>query len=59
MLLSTTTAYRVLWRVLMQAPSGLPQWVSIRAPSEGAALAELARIRPEWEVLRVEREKNP
>ena len=51
--------YRVLWRVLMQAPSGLPQWVSIRAPSEGAALAELARVRPEWEVLRVEREKNP
>ena len=55
----TSPSYRVLWRALMVSPSGLPQWLSLRAPSEALALEELARIRPEWTVDRIERERNP
>ena len=58
-MLDASPTYRVLWRALMVSPSGLPQWLSLRAPSEALALEELGRIRPEWTVDRIERERNP
>lgn len=52
--------YRVLWRVQLRAPNHLwSQWLSVRTPTEREAVAEMRRIRPEWDVLQVEREKSP
>lgn len=56
---SDSSPYRVLWRLLMVSPSGLPQWVSVRAPSEAEAVSTLAQARPEWTIERIERERNP
>ena len=57
--MTTSTAYLVLWRVLMISPSGLPQWVSVRAPSEADAVQTMTQARPEWRIDKVEREMNP
>lgn len=48
----TSETMTILWRVLTVAPNGLPQWVTVRAGTEGAAQAEALRHRPEWTIAK-------
>jgi hypothetical protein len=45
-----------LWRLTLVDPSGRPQQVSLRAPSEQIALDRAAQWRPEWTVREIRRE---
>lgn len=44
-----------LWRLIVIAPSGLPEVIELRAPSEQIARDRLAQWRPDWTLQEISR----
>ena len=53
-----TMPWTQLWRITVISPSGLPQFVEVRAATEKIAQDWVERIRPEWTIHAIERRQT-
>lgn len=52
---TSQSPFTVLWRVRLVSPSGQPEWLELRAPSERLALEAVTTWRPDWSVTAITR----